>query len=81
MSDPVVLLSEIRAAQTDLGERVDRRGAGQENAAVTPVQSDLKHFTNEFKVAWRDGGDAVPMAAFELLPRPTCSAPFAAGIR
>jgi hypothetical protein len=55
MSDPVVLLSEIRAAQTDLGERVDRRGAGQENAAVTPVQSDLKHFTNELKVAWRDG--------------------------
>jgi hypothetical protein len=54
-SDPVVLLAEMRAAQTDLGERVDRRGTSPENAAAASVQIDLERFTSGLKVAWREG--------------------------
>jgi hypothetical protein len=52
-SDPVLLLAEIRAAQEELGRRVDRRGlaGGQE----TPIVVDLDRFTTGMKVAWRGG--------------------------
>ena len=52
-ADPVVLLAEIRAAQTELGERVDRRGT--EPVVAQPVIVDLDRFTASLKTAWRDG--------------------------
>jgi hypothetical protein len=52
--DPVVLLSEIRAAQAELGTRVDRRGtAAVRDAAPAPVEVD--RFVASLKTAWREG--------------------------
>jgi len=39
--DPVVLLDEIRAAQEDLGRRVDQRGVDASNASTLDVFKDL----------------------------------------
>jgi hypothetical protein len=55
VSDPVVLLAEVRAAQTDLGERMDRCGASPDNAAAASMQTDLERFTSGLKPAWREG--------------------------
>jgi hypothetical protein len=38
--DPIELLAEMRNAQTELGERVDRRAG----TAVAPEQSDMAIF-------------------------------------
>jgi len=52
-ADPVVLLMEIRAAQGELGERVDRRG--KEPVAPQPIAADLDRFAANLRTAWRDG--------------------------
>jgi hypothetical protein len=49
----VALLAEIRAAQADLGERVDRRG--KEPVLPQPIIVDLDRFAASLKTAWRDG--------------------------
>lgn len=53
VADPVLLIAEIRAAQAELGKRVDRRGLdgirGPEPAA------DLDRFTTGLRIAWRAG--------------------------
>ena len=53
-ADPVLLLAEIRAAQADLGERVDERGMGAERSAP-PAPMDLAQFAASLKVAWSEG--------------------------
>jgi hypothetical protein len=53
ISDPVLLLAQMRAAQEELGQRVDRRGLG--GATAEPVDVDLDRFTAGLKTAWRDG--------------------------
>jgi hypothetical protein len=52
-ADPVVLLAEIRAAQGELGERVDRRGI--EPVPPQPIVVDLDRFAASLRTAWRDG--------------------------
>jgi hypothetical protein len=52
-ADPVLLLAEIRAAQAELGERVDRRGT--EPASQPPIVVDLDRFAAGLKTAWRAG--------------------------
>jgi hypothetical protein len=52
-ADPVMLLAEVRAAQAELGERVDRRG--KESAGLQPIAVDLDRFAASLKIAWRDG--------------------------
>jgi hypothetical protein len=52
-ADPVILLGEIRAAQAELGERVDRRGT--EPVAPQPVIADLDRFAASLRTAWRGG--------------------------
>ena len=53
VSDPVVLIAEIRAAQAELGKRVDRPGldGGREREPST----DLDRFTAGLRIAWRVG--------------------------
>lgn len=51
--DPVLLLAEIRAAQAELGQRVDRRGLMGGEAA--PIVIDLDRFRTGLKAAWREG--------------------------
>jgi PAS domain S-box-containing protein len=53
VSDPVVLIAGIRAAQAELGKRVDRRGldGGREPEPST----DLDRFTAGLRIAWRAG--------------------------
>ena len=51
-ADPVTLLAEIRAAQAELGERVDRRGT--EPVPPRPIVVDLDRFAASLKTAWRD---------------------------
>ncbi len=53
VSDPVVLIAEIRAAQTELGKRVDRRGLDG-NREPAP-STDLDRFTAGLRIAWRAG--------------------------
>jgi hypothetical protein len=50
-ADPVTLLAEIRAAQADLGERVDRRGINP----AQPIAVNLGRFASSLKTAWQDG--------------------------
>jgi hypothetical protein len=52
-SDPVLLLAEVRAAQEELGRRVDRRG--MDGADNEPIVVDLKRFAFNLKTAWRHG--------------------------
>ena len=52
-ADPVLLLAEIRAAQAELGERVDRRGT--ETAQAEPIIVDPNRFAASLKTAWREG--------------------------
>ena len=51
-ADPVVLLAEMRAAQAELGERVDQRGT---EPAGQPIVVDLDRFAASLKIAWREG--------------------------
>ena len=53
-ADPVLLLARIRAAQTELGKRVDERGMAA-GRAETPAPLDLALFTASLKVAWANG--------------------------
>jgi len=53
-ADPVLLLAAIRAAQMELGKRVDERGMGA-SRGDTPAPIDLAQFTKSLKVAWSDG--------------------------
>ncbi|MFU0507602.1 transposase, partial [Pseudaminobacter sp. NGMCC 1.201702] len=52
-ADPVLLFAHIRAAQEELGKRVDRRGL---NAKVEePLVIDLQGFAAHLKTAWKNG--------------------------
>ena len=44
--DPIVLLAEIRAAQAELGERVDRRAGATTSAETKPLMPDTITFTH-----------------------------------
>jgi hypothetical protein len=52
-SDPVQLITEIRAAQAELGQRIDRRGLDGAREPAAPV--DLERFTTGLRIAWRQG--------------------------
>ena len=52
-SDPVMLIGEIRAAQADLGKRIDRRGI--DGAREPAPAADLERFASGLRIAWRDG--------------------------
>ena len=52
-SDPVMLFTEIRVAQEELGKRVDRRGLN--SRPEEPVAIDLQHFAASLKTAWQAG--------------------------
>jgi hypothetical protein len=51
--DPVLLLAAIRAAQAELGERIDRRGATA--VRQNPVPVNLDRFVASLATAWREG--------------------------
>ena len=53
VSDPVVLIAEIRTAQADLGRRVDRRGLDGDRKPQPAT--DLERFTAGLRIAWRAG--------------------------
>ena len=53
-ADPVRLLAEIRAAQAELGQRVDERGMSA-GRSEPPAPIDLAQFTASLKVAWSEG--------------------------
>ena len=53
-ADPVLLLAAMRAAQADLGKRVDERGMGA-GRGDAPAPIDLARFTASLKVAWSAG--------------------------
>ena len=53
-ADPVLLLAEMRAAQSELGKRVDARGMGA-GRCDAPAPIDLAQFTASLKVAWSEG--------------------------
>ena len=52
-ADPVTLFAGIRAAQEDLGKRVDRRGLN--GGIIEPATIDLQRFVGNLKTAWRAG--------------------------
>ena len=47
----MILLAAIRAAQAELGERVDRRGV----SPAPPIKVDLSRFAASLKTAWQEG--------------------------
>jgi hypothetical protein len=49
-ADPVMLFTAIRAAQEDLGRRVDRRG--MQATPKEPIVIDLQRFTANLKTVW-----------------------------
>jgi hypothetical protein len=53
VSDPVVLIAEIRTAQEELGKRVDRRGL--DGASELEPSPDLDRFTAGLRVTWCAG--------------------------
>ncbi len=53
VSDPVMLIAKIRAAQADLGKRVDRRGL--EGAREPEPAADLDRFAAGLRIAWHEG--------------------------
>lgn len=57
-ADPVLLLAEMRAAQAELGERVDERGMGA-GRGDGPAPVDLARFAASLRVAW-SGGERRP---------------------
>ena len=74
ISDPVLLLAEIRAAQEELGRRVDRRGL--EASAGEPIIVDVERFAASLKAAWRVGEQRPthrrPYRRRKLMPRRAC---------
>ena len=54
IADPVLLLAGIRAAQAELGKRVDKRGMAA-SRAEPPAPINLAQFTASLKVAWSEG--------------------------
>lgn len=54
-SDPVVALAGIRAAQAELGERVDQRGVASAAPDKPAEPIDAKALGASLKTAWRDG--------------------------
>jgi hypothetical protein len=52
-SDPVELIAEIRSAQAELGQRIDRRVLERAHEPAAPV--DLERFTALLRIAWRQG--------------------------
>jgi hypothetical protein len=52
-ADPVLLIAEIRAAQADLGKRIDRRGL--DGACEAPAPIDLDRLAAGLRTAWREG--------------------------
>jgi hypothetical protein len=52
-SDPVQLITEIRVAQAELGQRIDRRGLDGAREPAVPL--DLERFTTGLRIAWRQG--------------------------
>ena len=53
-ADPVLLLAEMRAAQQELGRRVDERGT--RSSRIAPAQPiDLTQFAANLKVTWASG--------------------------
>jgi hypothetical protein len=52
--DPVALLAQMRAAQDELGRRVDQRGRIANTAAV-PAQSNVTIFARGLGEDWKDG--------------------------
>ena len=60
-SDPVQLITEIRAAQAELGKRIDRRGLDGAHEPAAPV--DLEQFAIGLRIAWRHGEQRPPIAA------------------
>ena len=52
-ADPVILFAGIRAAQEELGRRVDRRGLNARSEE--PLAVDLQRFTLSLKTAWQVG--------------------------
>ena len=52
-ADPVMLFSSVRAAQEDLGNRVDRRGMSASSAK--PVTVDFECFAVNLAVEWQPG--------------------------
>jgi hypothetical protein len=53
LADPVMLIAEIRAAQAELGKRIDRRGL--EGLREPERPTDLARFANGLRIAWREG--------------------------
>jgi hypothetical protein len=53
-ADPVLLLAAIRAAQAELGKRVDERGTGLARADE-PEPIDLARFAARLRTAWAEG--------------------------
>jgi hypothetical protein len=51
-ADPVLLFAGLRAAQEELGRRVDRRGV---NAKIEEPIIDLQRFAASLKTAWKSG--------------------------
>jgi hypothetical protein len=52
-AEPVLLIAEIRDAQTDLGKRIDRRGL--DGACEAPAPIDLDRLAAGLRTAWREG--------------------------
>jgi hypothetical protein len=52
-SDPVQLITGIRAAQAELGKRIDRRGL--DGAREPAASMDLERFTTGLRIAWQQG--------------------------
>jgi hypothetical protein len=51
-ADPVLLIAAIRAAQLELGQRVDRRGL---EGASSPPPVDINRLKAGLRTAWREG--------------------------
>lgn len=83
-ADPVMLFAGIRAAQEDLGKRVDRRGLNAK--PQEPVVIDLQRFAANLGTAWQAGETRLthrrPYRRTKPYPkRPTMLDPFKAQIR
>jgi hypothetical protein len=83
-ADPVLLFVAIRAAQEELGRRVDRRGL--KATPEEPVVIDLQRFAANLKTAWKSGETRPthrrPYRRTKPFPkRPSMYAPFEARIK
>lgn len=83
-ADPVMLYAGIRAAQEDLGRRVDGRGLNAQ--PEEPVAIDLKRFAASLSMAWQAGETRLThrRSYRRIKPypkRPSMLEPYEAGIR